>query len=459
MKDFFNLKAMPITRKLSFSFLAVILIGSLLLSLPIFHYANAPHTTYLDHLFITVSMVCVTGLSVFAVGDVYNGWGQVVCMLLMQIGGLGLVTLISLSYYALKQKMSLKQQSLLQSAIIYDTADQLKDYLFLIFKVTFAVEGIAVSLLMIDFIPRFGLGHGIFNSIFLAVSAFCNAGFDNFGSTSLASFKLNPLVNLVISFLIIAGGLGFGVWKDLLAAGRKLLTKGPKTSKTFSRALSNHSRLVLQTTGLLLVGGTVLSWVLELGNPKTIGQLNVFQQGLVSFFQTVTMRTAGFSTLDYTQTDASTNLVYIIQMLIGGAPGGTAGGFKITVAAIIFLLFKAELSGQSQVTYHFRVISSRLVRQTLTVLVFFFGTLIVGYLLLLELEPQLNPFALFFEASSALATVGVTMNVTNHLSTGGRLVIMALMFLGRVGPITVLMSLMQKTKKDIQYAETDIILG
>jgi len=264
---------------------------------------------------------------------------------------------------------------------------------------------------------------------------------------------------LVISFLIIAGGLGFGVWKDLLAAGRKLLTKDPKTSKTFSRALSNHSRLVLQTTGLLLVGGTVLSWVLELGNPKTIGQLNVFQQGLVSFFQTVTMRTAGFSTLDYTQTDASTNLVYIIQMLIGGAPGGTAGGFKITVAAIIFLLFKAELSGQSQVTYHFRVISSRLVRQTLTVLVFFFGTLIVGYLLLLELEPQLNPFALFFEASSALATVGVTMNVTTHLSTGGRLVVMVLMFLGRVGPITVLMSLMQKTKKDIQYAETDIILG
>ncbi len=203
----------------------------------------------------------------------------------------------------------------------------------------------------------------------------------------------------------------------------------------------------------------MLSWLLEFGNFRTIANLSLPKQLMVSFFQTVTMRTAGFSTIDYTQTDFATNLVYIIQMLIGGAPGGTAGGFKVTVIAILLLLFKAELSGQSQVTFHYRTIPSSIIKQTLSILTFFFIILISGYLLLLELNPHIDPFSLFFEASSALATVGVTMNTTNQLSLGGRIVIMFLMFIGRVGPITVLLSILQKKEKEIHYAETEIILG
>ncbi|MFS1663009.1 TrkH family potassium uptake protein [Streptococcus sp. zg-JUN1979] len=456
---FHHLERLSVTKRLSISFLIVILIGSLVLSLPIMHYANAPETSYLDHLFTAVSMVCVTGLSVFPVADVYNGFGQVISMILMQIGGLGLVTLISISYFILKRKLSVKGQDLLQSAITYNSADNLKSYLFTIYRVTLLLEGVCALLLAIDFIPRYGVANGIFNSIFLAISAFCNAGFDNLGSSSLQDFKLNPLVNLVIAFLIISGGLGFMVWQDLYQASKHFLKSKPKRLKAFTKRLSNHTRIVLSATAFLLVTGTALTWLLEASNPETIEKLPFWGQGLVSFFQSVTMRTAGFSTIDYTTTEHSTGLIYILQMFIGGSPGGTAGGLKVTVLAVLFLLIKSEIRGQTQVTYRFKGIPRRVIRQTLSVLVFFFSVLIIGYLCLLEVEPQLDPFALFFEATSALATVGVSMNLTTQLSTAGQLVIIALMFIGRVGPITVIMALLQNQQKDITYAETDIILG
>ena len=459
MFSIFNIHRMSVTKQLSFSFLVVIFIGSLLLSLPIAHCHNAPATTYLDHLFTAVSMVCVTGLSVFPVAEVYNGFGQVISMFLMQIGGLGLVTLISISYFVLNRKMSLRDQNLLQSAITYDSANNLKSYLFTIYRVTLIIESICALLLMIDFIPRYGLAHGIFNSLFLAISAFCNAGFDNLGGSSLQHFQTNTLVNLVIAFLIISGGLGFMVWRDLYHAARHFFRSKPRRLRAFAKHLNNHTLLVLETTAVLLILGTALSWLLEAPNPKTIGQLSLAKQGLVSFFQTVTMRTAGFSTINYAQAENSTNLVYIIQMMIGGSPGGTAGGMKVTVVAVLFLLLKSEVRGQTQVTYRFRTVPRKIIRQTLVVLIFFFSVLLTAYLLLLEFEPHLSPFALFFEATSALATVGVSMDITTKLSTVGRIIIMVLMFIGRVGPITVIMALLQNRRREVTYAKTDIILG
>ena len=183
-------KSLTSTRRLTFSFVIVIFIGSLLLSLPIVHYADAPSTTYLDHLFNVVSMVCVTGLSVVPVASVYNGLGQVIAMCLMQIGGLGLVTLIAISTYLLRRRMNLSEQSLLQSALSYDNNNDLRHYLFNAYKITFIIESLVAIVLLFDFIPRFGLGHGIFNAIFLAVSAFCNAGFDNFGDARLKQYAL-----------------------------------------------------------------------------------------------------------------------------------------------------------------------------------------------------------------------------------------------------------------------------
>ncbi|MFC3932011.1 TrkH family potassium uptake protein [Streptococcus dentapri] len=452
-------KKLSVAQKISLSFIIVIIIGSLLLSLPIMHYDSAPATTYLDHLFNTVSIVCVTGLSVFSIGDVYNGLGQAVVICLIQIGGLGLVSLISFSYYSINQRMSLEQQEILQSSIGNNSSADLRRYLFRIYKITFAIEGLVALLLMLDFIPRFGWQHGMFNSLFLAISAFCNAGFDNLGSNSLINYQLNWIVNLTIAFAIISGGLGFRNWMTLIDTMKSWLKERPHRFGLVKRKLRVQTRLVLATTAIILASGTALAWILEWDNPETIGSLSFYQQGLISFFQTVTMRTAGFATIDYTKTGHAANFIFMLQMLIGGAPGGTAGGVKLIVTAIIFLIFKSEFLGQTRVSVFHRTIPSQLIKQTLTILIFFFTILIVGYVCLLEFEPDIDPFKLLFEACSALATVGVSMDVTSHLSTESRWIVMALMFLGRVGPITVLISLRQKIEKTIHYAETDLVLG
>ena len=436
-----------VTQRLVLSFVFVILVGSILLSLPISHYANSPETNYLDHLFNTVSMVCVTGLSVVPVSKAYNGFGQIVSMLLMQTGGLGLVSLIAISTYSLKNKLGLSDQDLLQSALSRDNQKDLKAYLFKVYKITFSIEALAALVIMTDFIPRFGLGHGIFNSLFLAVSAFCNAGFDNLGANSLQDYATNPTINLAVACLIMSGSLGFAVWIDVIQLFKRYITNRPRNWKLACRPLSNQSRLVLISTACILFVGTLLAWLLELDNVKTIGSLNVWQQLMVSFFQTVT------------NADFSTNLLFMIQMIIGGGPGGTAGGIKLTTASIMFLLFKSELSGNSSVVFRNRIISNKTVLQAFTVILFFLTMLFVGYVILLETNPNLSPLALLFESVSAIATVGVSMDLTPSLNTIGRFVIMALMFIGRVGPITVLLSLMTKKEKHVSYAPTDISVG
>ena len=450
---------LSVTQKLVLSFVFVIIVGSILLSLPISHYVNSPETSYLDHLFNTVSMVCVTGLSVVPVSKAYNGLGQILSMLLMQTGGLGLVSLVAFSTYTLKNKLGLSDQDLLQSALSRDSQKDLKSYLFKVYKITFSIEAMASLVIMTDFIPRFGLGHGIFNSLFLAVSAFCNAGFDNLGSNSLQDYATNPTINLAVAFLIMSGSLGFAVWIDLIQLLRRYIKDCPRNWKLACRPFSNQSRLVLISTGCLLLGGTLLAWLLEMDNSKTIGTLNVWQQLLVSFFQTVTMRTAGFATISYTNVDFSTNLLFMIQMIIGGGPGGTAGGIKVTTASIMFLLFKSELSGNSSVVFRNRIISNKTILQAFTVILFFLTMLFVGYVILLETNPTLSPLGLLFESVSAIATVGVSMDLTPNLNTLGRFVIMALMFIGRVGPITVLLSLMTKKEKHVSYVPTDISVG
>ncbi|MEX2784243.1 TrkH family potassium uptake protein [Streptococcus sp. H49] len=459
MFSYRKLRTVSVTQKLTISFLALILIGSFLLSLPLAHYADAPATSYYDHLFTTVSIVCVTGLSVFPISEVYNGLGQFIAMLLIQVGGLGIVTLIAVSMFALRQKLGISAQSVLQSALSRPDSTDLKHYLFNVYKITLIFESATALILMFDFIPRFGLRSGVFNSIFLAVSAFCNAGFDNFGTNSLQDFLLNPLVNFTLMFAIVAGGLGFAVWMELFQVLKHYFEGKPRRLRSAARFISNQSRLILYTTGVILLTGTLLSWLTEIRNAGTLAHHSVLQQFMMSFFQTVTMRTAGFSTLNYLDTETATNFLYMLQMAVGGAPGGTAGGIKVTTAAVTFLLFKSELAGQSEVTFRHRVIHNKTIKQTLTVLIFFFALGAGGFFLLLLSDSHLNPMALLFEVISAIATVGVSMNVTPELSAIGRLIIMLLMFIGRVGPITVLLSLLQKKEKTVHYTPTDISLG
>lgn len=458
MQKWLRIEEWSTTRKITFSFLIVILIGSLLLSLPWMHRPGV-QVGYLEHLFTAVSMVCVTGLSLVSVKEVYSMAGQVVSVGLMQIGGLGLITLISISFYHLKKRLSLKDQYTLQEALNYPSSREIRRFLSTVYRFTFAIEGIGAALLLFEFVPRFGWAKGSWTAVFTAVSAFCNAGFDNLGSNSLQDYVTNPLVSLTVAGLIISGGLGFSVWKELGERCMAFVKEQPRSLKRSWRKLSHHSRLVLMMTGGLLLGGMLLSWLTEAGNPQTIGRLPLGQQALASFFQSATMRTAGFATIDYTMTMPGTNFIYLILMFVGGAPGGTAGGVKVTTVALMILLCIAEMKGSEQVGFGYRSFPRALIRQAVTLLSVFSMVLLAGFGLLLLTNPQLGFQELLFEAVSAMATVGVSMNLTSRLNLAGDIIIMIMMFIGRVGPLTFFLSMMQRERREIKYAETNVLIG
>ena len=439
-------------RRIFLSFAGVIFIGSLLLSLP-FVQVSGSQATYFDHLFTTVSMVCVTGLFTQPVATTYNVWGQLICMLLIQIGGLGLMTFIGVFYIQGKQKLSLRSRETIQESFGYGETRSLRAFIRSIFLTTFLVEGLGAFLLSFRFIPEFGWGRGIFTSIFLAISAFCNAGFDNFGSSSLVNYQTDPLINLVIAGLIITGGLGFMVWFDLAT----------QLGKKKKRRLRFHTKLVLFLTAGILLFGTVSTLFTEWHNPGTIGNLSVPEKVLVSFFQTVSMRTAGFASIDYTQARPVTLFIYILQMFLGGAPGGTAGGLKITTFFVLLVFARSELLGLPHANVAQRTIEARTVQKSFSVFIIFLMTFLLG-LMLLGITAEGTPrfIYLMFETISALATVGVTANLTPELGKLALSIVMLLMFIGRIGPLTLLVSLAdyQPDKKDlIQYMKADISIG
>ena len=439
-------------RRIFLSFALVILLGSLLLSLP-FVQVTSSRATYFDHLFTTVSMVCVTGLFTQPVAATYNIWGQLICMFLIQIGGLGLMTFIGVFYIQSKQKLSIRSRATIQDSFSYGETRSLRKFVYSIFLTTFLVEGLGALFLSFRFVPQLGWGRGLFSAIFLAISAFCNAGFDNFGSTSLIAFQTDPLVNLVIAGLIITGGLGFMVWFDLAT----------HIGKKKKERLHFHTKLVLLLTVGLLAFGTVSSLVLEWNNAGTIGNLPVADKVLVSFFQTVSMRTAGFGTIDYSMARPVTLLIYILQMFLGGAPGGTAGGLKITTFFVLLVFARSELLGLPHANVARRTIAPRTVQKSFSVFIIFLMTFLLG-LILLGMTAKGNPpfIHLIFETISALGTVGVTANLTPGLGKLALSVIMVLMFIGRIGPLTLLVSLADyhPEKKDmIHYMKADISIG
>lgn len=458
VKSFFKqwqskIKGLSPARRIFLSFALVILIGSLLLSLPFVQQASST-AGYIDHLFTAVSMVCVTGLFTQSVASTYNGWGQLICMLLIQIGGLGILTFIGLFFMESRQKLSYKDRQTIRDSFSFSNNQSLARFVRSIFITTFTIEGVGALLLMTRFIPRFGWGHGIFNSIFVAVSAFCNAGFDNFGGDSMMSFQTDWLVNLTLSALIITGGLGFMVWFDLATKAR---------NQSGRRTLRFHTKVVLWLTAAILLFGTVTSLLTEFDNPATIGALPLGEKILVSFFQTVSMRTAGFASLDYTAVRPVTLFVYLLQMFLGGAPGGTAGGMKITTFLVLLLLARKELLGLPHTNLGKRTISPDIVQRSFGTAVIFQLTFLVGLLGICLVTPDGQRFIyLVFEVVSALATVGVTANVTSTLNGAGLGIIMVLMFIGRIGPLTLMVSLnnYQAKKADtLQYAKADIIIG
>lgn len=450
-----------IPKRIAASFAIVILVGSLLLNLPISQLETS-QATYFDHLFTTVSMVCVTGLFTQPVATTYNPFGQMICMFLMQIGGLGLMSMIAFFFFDSGKKLSLTDRLALQDSLNRDDTKDFKDYLRTIFKYTFIIEGIAAILFMIRFIPMLGVDKGIFTSIFFAISAFCNAGFDNLGSNSLIDYATDPLLAIVISALIILGGIGFAVWFDVknsISCYRRSLKN--KYHKMFYKRLHYHTKVVILLTLGILLTGTFLTLITEWHNPDTIGNLNFRQKLLVSFFQTVTMRTAGFASIDYTKANPSTLLLYCIQMFIGGSPGGTAGGVKTTTVLVVLLFIRSEIYEKKSINFRHHTISYEMARKSLMIFIIFTVLTLSSVFLLSITDPQVPLLYALFETISAMCTVGVTANLTPTLSMLGQIIIMTLMFIGRIGPLTVLLSFSNRKKQGslIKYAKAPLLIG
>lgn len=453
-------RAIPPAVKIVVSFAMVIFVGSLLLSLPISNLETS-ETTYFDNLFTAVSMVCVTGLFTLPVATSFTVFGQIVCIILMQIGGLGLMTILATFIVRLGKKISYSDTIAVKEALNKDELSNFNNYLGSILKYTFIIEGTGMLLLSFRFVPEFGWGKGLFTSLFLAVSGFCNAGFDNIGALSLQKYVHDPLVNLVIMALIILGGIGFSVWFDVTHNIHSIVkTKVRSGWKRSYRLLKTHTRLAINMTVGLIIIGTFMFLLVEWNNPDSIGTYSVGEKVLAAMFQTVTMRTAGFATLDYEAVKQFSLLFFIFTMFIGGSPGGAAGGIKTTTFALIFLLIINEIRGQKNINYANHSIPIEIVRRAIVVVATFFAFLMLGVSILMLVENQ--PFIyLLFEAVSALATVGVSVNLTPELSPISHVVLMCLMFVGRIGPITILLGLNRNNKKtkDKLFAKTTILIG
>lgn len=450
--------------KIAFSFAAVIFVGSILLAMPMSQIPSS-EANYFDHLFTATSMVCVTGLFTQPVYLTYSRFGQWINILLMQVGGLGIMTLVAVVFMQLGRRISVRNEITLGEALNRGELSDFQRFIRIVVKYTLFIELIGMVGLSFHFVPELGWKDGLFTSLYLAVSAFNNAGFDNFGSVSLQPYVKDVLINLVISSLIILGGIGFSVWIDVSKMFKEFCLSKKRDLDSIKRHYSKlqiHTQLVLNFSFFLIVSGTVLLLISEWNNPTSIAGFSFGHKVLASYFQSVTMRTAGFATLDYTSIKLFSIMICCGLMFVGGSPGGTAGGPKTSTIALIGKLIMAETRGEKNVNYKHHTIPLELIRHGLVIVIAFVSILFTGIALLALFDPD-KPFQyLVFEVFSALNTVGVSANLTSTLSQKSQTVLMILMFIGRLGPITIFTALgqrRQRNTKEVVYATGRILIG
>ncbi len=447
------------TRVLALSFILVIVLGSVFLSLPMTN--RLQPLGYLDNLFIATSATCVTGLVPINIMEQFNHLGYTVILILIQIGGIGVMSLIAFIITITKHRLYHSEKIMLQDALNKDTLQDMPQFLKSIIKYTILFEVLGALLIMIRFIPTYGIFEGMYNAIFLSVSAFCNAGIDNFSMISLGEYTNDTLINAVVATLIILGGLGFTVWFDLR---KKIIGRiqGKYSIRKMFTLLNLHTKVVLMTTFGLIFSGMVLILFTEMGNTATLASMNFFDQMQVALFQSITLRTAGFSTIDFALLQESTLFFMILYMLIGGSPGGTAGGIKTTALVMIFLFVKLQFSGKDKITIFNRTLSSNIFNKAFMVVILYFSFIMVSTLLL-SISEDIAFLPLLFEIASAIGTVGLSAGVTPLLSEFGQVVIIVLMFVGRLGPITIALSMMKKRVKnkghEVEYPHADLLIG
>ncbi|WP_294363433.1 TrkH family potassium uptake protein [uncultured Clostridium sp.] len=430
---------------LALGFLAVIIIGAVILSLPISSRSGEP-TNFLDAIFTSTSAVCVTGLITLDTSTHWSTFGQTVIMALIEIGGLGFMSFTVLISLILGKKITLRERLVMQEAMNTFSIQGLVRMVKYVLIFTVSVQFFGALLLSTQFVPEYGIIKGFFYSIFHSISAFCNAGFDLFG-TSLVGYSNNTVVILVISALIIIGGLGFTVLLELYDF------KGIKK-------LSLHAKIVIITTLILIFGGTLLMLLFEHKNPQTIADMNIKDKLLNSFFASVTPRTAGFNSISTSGMTLASKILTVILMLIGGSPGSTAGGLKTVTCAILVLTVISVIRGREDTEVFGRRLTKEIVYKSF-IIVFIGLSLVIGVTMILSYtEVGASFIDLLYETSSALGTVGLTLGLTPNLSSLGKIFIMIMMYLGRVGPLTVMLALTRKRKKSgYKYPEGKILIG
>ncbi|MGI6263949.1 MAG: TrkH family potassium uptake protein [Acutalibacteraceae bacterium] len=438
-------------RILTLGFAALAVIGAGLLMLPA---ATGPETSlsFWDALFTSTSAVCVTGLTVVNTGAAFTLFGKTVLLCLIQIGGLGFMTLASLLFLAVGKRFSLRESLIIRESLNEDSFKGLAGLVRRIVGITLAVEILGAAALCFRFVPQFGWGRGIFFSLFIAVSAFCNAGFDPLGmANSLQAYQTDPLVNFAVMALVIVGGLGFAVVIDCFSPRKR------------RRML--HTRVVLWLTGALVIGGAGLIALTEWQNPATLGGLTTPQKLMAALFQSVTGRTAGFDTIGQGGLTPAGKLVTDGLMFIGASPAGTGGGIKTTTFFTVLLGVTAIVRRRRDYTLHKRRLDPQIVRRAFAIFVLGMTLVIVETMALCVMENAAgHPVALdtvLFEVVSAFSTTGLSCGITGGLLTASRFLLTLTMLIGRVGPLTVSMALAAgpKGQNAVRYPEDRLMVG
>ncbi|MBQ1274517.1 MAG: TrkH family potassium uptake protein [Cellulosilyticum sp.] len=443
-------------------FLILIVLASFLLMLPISS-NSGEMTSFVNALFTATSAVCVTGLSVVNTLAYWSTFGKIVILCCIQIGGLGFMSLVSMIFIFLGRKITLRNRLVMQEALNFNTIAGVVRFTRMIVIGTLLVEGIGAILLAFVFIPEYGLKMGIGYAVFHSISAFCNAGFDLIGDSSLTPYVGNGIVNFVIMGLIIMGGLGFSVWVDTYKMFVSKI-KAPKhyTWKQAIGKLSLHTKLVWVITSILLITGFMVIFLVEYNNPATLGALSFKEKIYAALFQSVSPRTAGFNTVSLADLTDTSKLYTIVLMFIGGSPAGTAGGIKTVTMGVLVLCAYNTIKGNENIIVFKRRITFDTVSRGLTIIMLAIAV-IVAVVGILSLTEDFTFMEILFEAVSAFATVGTTLGITSKLSLIGKIVIIIVMFIGRLGPITMAVALMTRKrdqdKVNIQYPDEKIMVG
>ena len=451
--DFFaakRKKSLSPTRIIALTFALIILLGAMLLNLPAASRSGIS-CGFRPALFTATSATCVTGLVLYDTWSQWSGFGQIVILSLIEIGGLGFMSAASVFVFFLRKKVGLKQRMLMAQALSLNDMEGVVRLQKVVLTGSLTIEAIGALILTLRFWPEYGFRRGLRWGIFHSVSAFCNAGFDILGclnpGASLMEFNSDPIVLLTLGALVVVGGLGFFVWEEV-------------AEKRHFKDFSVYTKLVLITTGTLLLGGALVICLLEWNNPATLGAMDIGDKLLNGLFQSVTLRTAGFAAIDQAALTDGTKGFSLLLMLIGGSSGSTAGGLK-TVSMVVLVLFVATRArGRETVSVFRRTIPNHKVMDAMTIAMIMVGLALFGGVFISATSPIGFTDALF-ESVSALATVGLTAGVTGSLSIPAQILILIYMYFGRVGVLTISLGFLMGNKAEdrFRYAYTNLLIG